>query len=839
MKLKIFTILSVVSAFAINAQEIEQFEANVGNENSQKYMLFDKLSETTCQFAAIRDIKVVEADMEGEYGFLKLVYDTSNQQDYNTGLSGGDWWLLQNGFPETVTDKDGNIYQVVGIGDFAFANTEMWIPLHFPANYELGKGAFFNCGVSSLDLSNLTDIPDYCFYGLKENENTLDLKKVSKIGKYSFANSSLIPTNFGEIQSISDYSFANCAKIKEIVIPSSIQTIGNGAFYKCTEMKKLKLADSITSIGDYAFTGCQLNGESIFEIPGSVKSIGESAFEGCSMVGLLLNEGLETIGNRAFANCSNIQTGTQDDGTELPYLKIPDTVTSIGDYAFYICESVKHLVMGKSVRKIGKFAFFGVPERSLEHLDLPSCLEEIGYMGLCLKHTGGTSGALSDIYSFASTPPDLSVYKASNPDPETNLYPDGNSYAEDGYYYAFGAYNPDWDGGKFYDYQDHWMYPYICLHVPIGSYEAYRSTPGWSNFKCIIDDLVPEGEEARKDPLSYILGYAFLVPGEKLNIERDILRLNDSSALGETTFTFDWKEMEEVPEEERVARIENGNVEAFKYGQMVALATREGDYTLDSSGNKIPVNYEKDENGQPKRDNNGQLIPIPIPAGAVILFVCPTITLVYDQDVANKAPASPFGSLKIRALAAEGDDDSDTTTDDKTTDINDLKKQNTTYEHRVVYNSFPKLQIEAPTGIEIQTIQRAKVDEDNKYTDEEGSGFKDIEDTQYVEGLESGGNYIVPNTPVQESRVIQLSSAITDNVPTEVEDEVIQLTPEIKVVVNGLTISIEGAQPESVVTVTNTNGQVVYNAKGKTFTMTTKGVYIVRVEDVTFKALVK
>lgn len=62
---------------------------------------------------------------------------------------------------------------------------------------------------------------------------------------------------------------------------------------------------------------------------------------------IVINEGITSIGNYAFHN----RTGKSNFQTAF----IADSVKSIGDYAFYKCTSMKELLIGKGLEKIGKY----------------------------------------------------------------------------------------------------------------------------------------------------------------------------------------------------------------------------------------------------------------------------------------------------------------------------------------------------------------------------------------------------------------------------------------------------------------------------------------------------
>ena len=66
-------------------------------------------------------------------------------------------------------------------------------------------------------------------------------------------------------------------------------------------------------------------------IPDSVTSIGDYAFKGCtSLTSVTIGDSVTSIGNSAFRYCSSLTSVT-----------IPDSVTSIGSYAFDYCSKFK------------------------------------------------------------------------------------------------------------------------------------------------------------------------------------------------------------------------------------------------------------------------------------------------------------------------------------------------------------------------------------------------------------------------------------------------------------------------------------------------------------------
>ena len=192
------------------------------------------------------------------------------------------------------------------------------------------------------------------------------------------------------ITSIGEYAFVGCSGLTELTLPNSVTSIGRGTFVDCSGLTELTLPSSVTSIGNSAFSSNGLekitvesgnsrydsrdNCNSIIEtetntliagcknsiIPNSVTSIGDYAFSGCSgLTELTLPSSVTGIGDSAFAYCSGL--------TELT---LPNSVTSIGDNAFEACSGLTELTLPNSVTSIGKYAFWyctGLTKLTLSH----------------------------------------------------------------------------------------------------------------------------------------------------------------------------------------------------------------------------------------------------------------------------------------------------------------------------------------------------------------------------------------------------------------------------------------------------------------------------------------
>ena len=208
------------------------------------------------------------------------------------------------------------------------------------------------------------------------------------------------------VTSIGPSAFVNCTALTNVTIPDSVTSIGPAAFAGCTSLTNVTIPNGVTGIGSRAFSGC--TGLTNITIPNSVISIEGSTYSGCTnLTSVTIGNSVTSLGYLPFDGCKSLtnfslaaanpayssidgvwfnkaQTtlGLFPPGRSGSYV-IPNSVTNIGDRAFYDCTSVTSVTIPNGVISIGNQAFFGCT--NLTSVTIPDRVTQIG----TTLHAGG------------------------------------------------------------------------------------------------------------------------------------------------------------------------------------------------------------------------------------------------------------------------------------------------------------------------------------------------------------------------------------------------------------------------------------------------------------------
>ena len=196
------------------------------------------------------------------------------------------------------------------------------------------------------------------------------------------------------VKVIGDSAFQGCESLTSINIPNSVTTIGDWAFGECDSLTNITIPSSVVTIigNPFMLWYGNLKNESkafIYEdnvlfnknkttliayraketnytIPNSVTTIGIWAFGECdSLTSINIPNSVTTIGDGAFYDCDSLTS-----------INIPNSVTTIENDAFWGCKSLTSINIPNSVTTIGDSAFGGC--ESLTSINIPYSVTTIG-----------------------------------------------------------------------------------------------------------------------------------------------------------------------------------------------------------------------------------------------------------------------------------------------------------------------------------------------------------------------------------------------------------------------------------------------------------------------------
>jgi len=257
----------------------------------------------------------------------------------------------------------------ISSGDFTNCkNATLYVPAGSKAAYEAADYWKDFGNIIEIDLSPAITFADnavktICVANWDTNgDGELSMSEaaaVTELGELFKGNEEIIW--FDELQyftgltSIEKNAFAGCTNLTSVTIPNSVTSIGSSAFEDCTGLTSVTIPESVTSIGGSAFRGC--SGLTSVTIPNSVTSIGEQAFARCSSLTSMKVESGNTIYD-SRNNCNAIiETSSNTLISGCINTTIPNSVTSIGRYAFLYCSGLTSITIPESVTSIGCLAF--------------------------------------------------------------------------------------------------------------------------------------------------------------------------------------------------------------------------------------------------------------------------------------------------------------------------------------------------------------------------------------------------------------------------------------------------------------------------------------------------
>ena len=393
---------------------------------------------------------------------------------------------------------------VISIGEYAFQSCSHITKITIPNSVaHIEEAIFFGCG-------GLTDIvveSGNAVYDSRDNCNAIIETATNKL--IVGCKNTVIPNS---VTSIAGYAFQNCSGLTSITIPKSVTNIECAMFARCDSLisivvesgnavydsrdncnaiietatntliagcKNSVIPNTVTSINGKAFASC--SGLTSVTIPNSVANIGEYAFYECNdLTSVSIGNSVAYIGHNAFLNCCGlselvvesgnnvydsrdncnaiIQTATNRLIVGCKNTNIPNSVTHIGNRAFFSCSGLTSIIIPNSVVSIDEYAFMHCKE--LSSVTIPNSVTNIG------EYAFSYCGGLTSV-SIGSSVDDIGNYAF--------IVCDNLEYIK-----VLNSSPPVCNGEIFSDYD-------CLLEVPEGCRVAYQNADIWCNFTNIAE----------------------------------------------------------------------------------------------------------------------------------------------------------------------------------------------------------------------------------------------------------------------------------------------------------------------------------------------------------------
>ncbi|MCM1101265.1 MAG: leucine-rich repeat domain-containing protein [Clostridium sp.] len=164
-----------------------------------------------------------------------------------------------------------------------------------------------------------------------------------------------------DVRAIGEYCFVN-DEITAVVCPDTLEIIGAFAFTNCEELVGIRLNEGLQSIADHAFLNCP--SLEYVSIPGTVTFMGESAFSMTGIRELELLCSAPELGQSVFSSIDVVE------------LTIPANLKTVGYMMFVNSQDLETVIIEDGVEKIDKQAFESCD--SLISVTIPASVTEIG-----------------------------------------------------------------------------------------------------------------------------------------------------------------------------------------------------------------------------------------------------------------------------------------------------------------------------------------------------------------------------------------------------------------------------------------------------------------------------
>lgn len=298
----------------------------------------------------------------------KVVGDVAEVQ-----VQAGTTAIAENAAQNEAVKKIAFVDTVTYIGTDAFAGaglTEVVIP---DSVTYMGTGAFRDCkALSKVTLpAGITEVASSAFKGCEVLTSVIIPAGVKTIKTDAFAGCiNLTGVDFGTVEVIEPYAFANCSALAVVELPKEIDVVDGICFVGCTALKSINLTSNDSKkyksedgilllsnvdengnyIGEFQTIALYPAGrEGAYAVPETILHIADRAFYNCdALTEITFSDGFLTIGVESFYDCDKIKS-----------VNMPASATNIADHAFASCDDLVEFIVNSNLTVYAENAFEG------------------------------------------------------------------------------------------------------------------------------------------------------------------------------------------------------------------------------------------------------------------------------------------------------------------------------------------------------------------------------------------------------------------------------------------------------------------------------------------------
>lgn len=272
--------------------------------------------------------------------------------DYNVVIDNDASWLSYTNTRATTTETI--IFNATALADGNLRSTEV---------------KFTDASGNNLATLNVEQDSSFIIAYTTNDGKPVDIYKTEGFGSTYLGNVYNSDSNHGRLRfdsaitAIPAQTFALCTNLTSIDIPNGVTSIGSSAFSGCSAMQEITIPESVTAVGTDAFTNCSGKAFINCNIDTTYSNYTDFSFENAGFDEVVIGDNVEVIGYHAFTtasmtkltlgkNVKEIRGWAFGNNFYLKNLDIPDSVTTIGDSAFWGCVNIVSTTFGTGLTTI-------------------------------------------------------------------------------------------------------------------------------------------------------------------------------------------------------------------------------------------------------------------------------------------------------------------------------------------------------------------------------------------------------------------------------------------------------------------------------------------------------